>query len=276
MHPARAPAIPPHSQILEHKHTLYEQLSRPREVAAVAYYCCAHSSGPLVRSCCPWGPRRNRDEIFCEGVLAHVSRSFATLIMELPPALRRSVMVFYLVLRGLDTVEDDMEAFAGAPGEKLRHLRAFHTYLAQPEWCLRGVGQGRERELLERFPALLRVYARLPPAHAAVIRDVAQQMGEGMACFAERNLAEGTRDTEDYDLYCVSFNANHPAHQKSTPPKNKPEPKPYHLLNSTMWRGLWATGSRGCGTWRAWRAPGWPASTCARRTTWASSCKRRT
>jgi hypothetical protein len=27
------------------------------------------------------------------------------------------------------------------------------------------------------------------------------------------------------------FNANHPAHKKSTPPKNKPEPKPYHLLN---------------------------------------------
>ncbi len=29
----------------------------------------------------------------------------------------------------------------------------------------------------------------------------------------------------------VSFNANHPAHQKPTPPKNKPEPKPYHPLN---------------------------------------------
>ncbi len=26
----------------------------------------------------------------------------------------------------------------------------------------------------------------------------------------------------------VSFNANHPAHRKPTPQKNKPEPKPYH------------------------------------------------
>ena len=30
---------------------------------------------------------------------------------------------------------------------------------------------------------------------------------------------------------CVSFNANHPAHQKPTPQKHKPEPQPYHPLN---------------------------------------------
>jgi len=29
----------------------------------------------------------------------------------------------------------------------------------------------------------------------------------------------------------VSFNANHPAHQKPTPQKHKPEPQPYHPLN---------------------------------------------
>ncbi len=37
----------------------------------------------------------------------------------------------------------------------------------------------------------------------------------------------------------ASFNANHPAHQKPTPPKNKPEPKPYHPLNPNQ------TGERG-------------------------------
>lgn len=40
-----------------------------------------------------------------------VSRSFAAVIQQLPKVLAKDVMVFYLVLRGLDTVEDDMTAF---------------------------------------------------------------------------------------------------------------------------------------------------------------------
>jgi len=40
----------------------------------------------------------------------------------------------------------------------------------------------------------------------------------------------------------VSLNANHPAHQKPTPPKNEPEPKPYHLLNLTKQGGNTDTG----------------------------------
>jgi farnesyl-diphosphate farnesyltransferase len=44
-------------------------------------------------------------------VLGKVSRSFAAVIRQLPPQLLVEVMVFYLVLRALDTVEDDMTAF---------------------------------------------------------------------------------------------------------------------------------------------------------------------
>lgn len=40
-----------------------------------------------------------------------VSRSFAAVIQQLPKVLTVDIMVFYLVLRGLDTVEDDMTAF---------------------------------------------------------------------------------------------------------------------------------------------------------------------
>lgn len=43
--------------------------------------------------------------------LPQVSRSFAAVIQQLPKVLAKDVMVFYLVLRGLDTVEDDMTAF---------------------------------------------------------------------------------------------------------------------------------------------------------------------
>jgi hypothetical protein len=35
----------------------------------------------------------------------------------------------------------------------------------------------------------------------------------------------------------VSFNANHPAHQKPTPQKHKPEPQPYHPLNPNQTGG---------------------------------------
>ena len=47
-------------------------------------------------------------------IACEVSRSFASVIRELPAGLSLDVLIFYLVLRGLDTVEDDMEAFKGA------------------------------------------------------------------------------------------------------------------------------------------------------------------
>lgn len=49
--------------------------------------------------------------------------SFAVVIQQLPNPLRDAVCVFYLVLRGLDTVEDDM---ALSDDFKLPHLYDFH------------------------------------------------------------------------------------------------------------------------------------------------------
>lgn len=47
-------------------------------------------------------------------------------IQQLPLELRDAVCVFYLVLRALDTVEDDM----ALPLEtKLPHLQAFHEHI---------------------------------------------------------------------------------------------------------------------------------------------------
>jgi farnesyl-diphosphate farnesyltransferase len=62
-----------------------------------------------------YGPCSSRDErtglltpAVAKDVLNRVSRSFAIVIQQLGPELRDAVCVFYLVLRGLDTVEDDM------------------------------------------------------------------------------------------------------------------------------------------------------------------------
>ena len=49
--------------------------------------------------------------------------SFAVVIQRLPPELRDAVCIFYLVLRALDTVEDDMAIEADV---KLPLLRVFH------------------------------------------------------------------------------------------------------------------------------------------------------
>jgi hypothetical protein len=53
-------------------------------------------------------------------------------------------------------------------------------------------------------------------------RDAFRSMGEAAFAAAHGGGAKPLR------VHIVSFNANHPAHQKPTPQKNKLEPKPYH------------------------------------------------
>ncbi len=56
------------------------------------------------------------------------SCSFAIVIQQLPEELRDAVCVFYLVLRALDTVEDDM---AVPDATKLPILKSFYKHIYQ-------------------------------------------------------------------------------------------------------------------------------------------------
>ena len=81
----------------------------------------------------------------CWELLDMTSRSFAAVIKELEGDLCRAVRVtiapvgrscvqvaiFYLVLRGLDTIEDDMTLDHDL---KVAELRGFYKRLEQPEW----------------------------------------------------------------------------------------------------------------------------------------------
>lgn len=69
----------------------------------------------------------SEDLQFCYDILNEVSRSFAIVIQQLPEELRDAVCVFYLVLRALDTVEDDM---AFPQERKLPLLVAFHERIS--------------------------------------------------------------------------------------------------------------------------------------------------
>jgi len=181
------------------KESTFSQLCRLDEVAtAIAFkfgLLKGLSVGPLPASLGP-------DAAWCEDMLCKTSRSFALVIQQLPVALRQSIGIFYLVLRGLDTVEDDMEAFVGRQGVKLAQLRSFHTVLSDPTWRMDGVGEGDEASLLQNFGYVSRTWATLAPLDRAIIDDICSRMGEGMASWAGKDLRCGTANTKEYNLYC--------------------------------------------------------------------------
>lgn len=142
------------------------------------------------------------DLAFCDEILCKVSRSFAAVIRQLPPTLLVDVLIFYLVLRALDTIEDDMKAFE-SNDVKVKHLLSFHkTALADPKWSMDGVGEGDEKRLLQEFPKCHSVYAALNEQSRRVIADITQRMATGMAEFVGKDLGQGTADVPQYNRYC--------------------------------------------------------------------------
>lgn len=138
----------------------------------------------------------------CYKLLTHTSRSFVAVIKELNPELRNAIMVFYLVLRALDTVEDDMTL---DPKVKIPLLRAFDSKLMTEDWSFDGCGPNeKDRIVLIEFPAVLAQYHNLKPEYQDIIKDITHKMGNGMADYIndeEFNL-NGVKTVKDYDLYC--------------------------------------------------------------------------
>ena len=121
--------------------------------------------------------------------------SFAIVIQQLPETLRDPVCVFYLVLRALDTVEDDMVVPVKV---KVPLLRAFHEHCGDTTFTL-ACGYGPYVDLMKRYPEVAAVFNGLEPGYAAVIADITRRMGAGMADFIEK---DGVDTVADYDLYC--------------------------------------------------------------------------
>lgn len=107
---------------------------------------------------------------FCDDMLNKVSRSFAAVIHQLPKGLCMDILIFYLALRALDTIEDDMTAFKGREHVKIKHLQEFYKVgLITDGWHMDGVGEGDERTLLENYHKCVAVYKGLSPASQEVI-----------------------------------------------------------------------------------------------------------
>lgn len=146
--------------------------------------------------------RQNPQVAFCDDMLCKVSRSFAAVIQQLPKVLTVDIMVFYLVLRGLDTVEDDMTAFDDVEVKVKIITEFYETALVDKAWKLEGVGEGDERKLLERFSSVTAVFQSLPEGSRQVIADITKRMGAGMAEFVSKDLGQGTTTTAEYNQYC--------------------------------------------------------------------------
>ena len=144
------------------------------------------------------------DDERCWQLLQHTSRSFVAVIEELNPELREPMMIFYLVLRGLDTIEDDTGL---DPAVKLPLLREFkQRVLTRKDWTFNDSSPTeKDRILLQEFDVVLRLYHDLKPAYQDVIADITDKMGNGMADYAAEDAAgyfDGLETIADYDLYC--------------------------------------------------------------------------
>jgi len=176
--------------------TLYKSALRPIEIKALlklkikgkAY---APPKEPLAELA-----QKLDDKAFCYAALGKVSRSFSVVIQQLPENLKDAVCVFYLVLRALDTIEDDMQF---PMEEKLPLLENFHTKTYDEDFALSGIGdQDDYRVLLENYPKVVRMFKTLDKDSQKTIVDITAQMGKGMADFAEKEIDS----LGDFDLYC--------------------------------------------------------------------------
>jgi farnesyl-diphosphate farnesyltransferase len=134
--------------------------------------------------------------------LDQTSRSFSAVIQELHPELLVVIAHFYLILRGLDTIEDDMTI---AIEKKEPLLRNFEKILDQKGWTFDGNGPDeKDRGLLVEFDVVISEFAKIKPVYQDIIKDITHKMGNGMADYANNaeHNANGVNTIKDYDLYC--------------------------------------------------------------------------
>ena len=142
------------------------------------------------------GERGSPDLVTCYRYLEQTSRSFAGVIRSIrDESLRPAVAVFYLVLRALDTLEDDSTI---PRDEKAALLCRFPALLLEEGWSYPR-SQGRDRIVLQDFPTIARAYRALPDRYRRVISETAGQMGTGFTEFLETPILS----LGDWDRYCL-------------------------------------------------------------------------
>jgi farnesyl-diphosphate farnesyltransferase len=149
------------------------------------------------------------DESYQDGILPHVSRTFALTIPQLPPALSTPVTCAYLLCRIADTIED--EPALPAP-ETLAFLQRFSAVVAgraEPAALARDLEQrlsertlATERDLVVNMDRVVRVMAGLGDAQQSAIQRCVELMCYGMPRFQFNASLRGLSRCSDLDDYC--------------------------------------------------------------------------
>ncbi|KAM7191907.1 putative squalene synthase [Rhypophila sp. PSN 637] len=172
-------------------------LCHPRELRSVVqwklYHEPVHKRDPS---------KETATEKSCFHFLELTSRSFSAVIQELNPELLMPICLFYLVLRGLDTIEDDMTLDIA---EKEPLLRQFAEKMEIDGWTFNKNGPNeKDRELLVHFDDIIVELKNTKKEYYDIIKDITVKMGNGMADYAlnaEMNT-NGVNTVEEYELYC--------------------------------------------------------------------------
>lgn len=131
---------------------------------------------------------------FCYTLLHKVSRSFGLVIQQLGTELRNAICIFYLVLRALDTVEDDTSI---RPDVKVPILIAFHRHIYDRDWHF-ACGTKDYKVLMDQFHHVSTAFLELERGYQEAIEDITKRMGAGMAKF----ICKEVETIDDYDEYC--------------------------------------------------------------------------
>ncbi|KAK1296889.1 Squalene synthase [Acorus calamus] len=131
---------------------------------------------------------------FCYTMLQRVSRSFALVIQQLGVELRNAVCIFYLVLRALDTVEDD----TSIPSDvKVPILESFYRHIYDRDWHF-SCGTKDYKVLMDEFHHVSTAFLELGKSYQEAIEDITKRMGSGMAKY----ICKEVETVDDYDEYC--------------------------------------------------------------------------
>ena len=120
---------------------------------------------------------------FCFDALKNVSRSFNIVIKQLEEENMKVVCIFYLVLRGLDTIEDDMNI---PIEDKKQMLLNFHNDIENIDYSMECGDKPEYRNLMKNFYKVNRTYKQLHSKYRDIIKNITHEMAKGMVEFLDK------------------------------------------------------------------------------------------
>jgi farnesyl-diphosphate farnesyltransferase len=166
-----------------------QALANPMELFALAMFALNDKKIAVDQNKSP-------GHLLCYELLNKTSRSFARVIQALDEELKHPIAIFYLVLRALDTIEDDMTL---PLGRKIELLKSFHEFTQQKGWNFQDSGPDeKDSILLKEYHVVIEELWLLKPVYQNHIISITKRMGVGMAEFVQ---GKEVITMKDYNLY---------------------------------------------------------------------------